>query len=149
LYICTRNIYLKRKVMISTQLNWLSVADGNLPKPKYATSKGGTKTRTVSTQLLCFDGGSVWSESYCFEEDEKFFKIRVTHYVELEKIPFPTQTKEPVNNTIQKLETSMKTGNIQTIYLEGILMPNGEIMSNGNSIGYENRYHEYLYVKEN
>ena len=128
--------------MITTKLNWLSVADGNVPQPTYET-KDGQRTMSVSTELLCYDGKSFWTESYAFFEDEDHLQKNITHYIEIEKLKIGTETLQ-----LAKLTDEKKTGEIQPIYLQGVLMPNGEIMSNGNSIGYENRYADYLYIEQ-
>ena len=72
-------------------MEWNSIKDSGLPKRKYAGT-GEYRTMSVSVNLLVYDGESVWSDTYYFdEEDCLFLHDSITHWIEVDKVPVPVK----------------------------------------------------------
>lgn len=77
---------------MKVEIEWIKVTPKTLPKPKITVIDGFTM-KTASVGILCFDGKTVFKETYAFdnEDDTKWFLDHVTHYVEVNNIPKPIE----------------------------------------------------------
>jgi hypothetical protein len=69
-------------------MNWKTIKNDGLPKPKIET-KNGMRTMEASVELLCSAGGTIWHDFFDPEMDAEHFYKNVTHYIRVDEIPVP------------------------------------------------------------